>query len=1286
MTTPSHPGTGADRGSNGGVEYFQIAEPFGKQDFLHRYQQVSLFSKLLFAPFGLHYQTSELLNEKGYLDCYTQTFQQLEDVMSKCIFRHFGYSDDRIIATMHKFIGQQNDASIIKEIKSAVDSLVNMASPAQVVDFPFDQVNGNDLFSTTTCQQVLQKIMDAISSLHQHIEDSDMEVDLRVQRVLGITITKRIASPVLVFHQLSSKEGSKAADIIQQLTESLTICVHKQIKRHLDDTSEEEVINLPETTNISLNYDQYIALIEQFGRSLELHSASDNVTEECKDVNIEQLQSGSVFRDVNKFLHPTISFILQLCDKLKASEQADSPQHIQNLPVEMAEKSLHFTFVALAKLDSAKALANAGDAASAMEELSADLLDSLEVDGEGEVTADVVLPVFLHTQLLIERSKYHAEIGNLNGALADCMVAIALDAKCAPAYAMRSQLLLASLQSYEPLEAIDLQDIAEETKAYLQQLFPSDVVQEEGIEEQDLVMHQAAEDALLAFLLGGSSDIASAAAAEEAARETCRKFAKATYAARRKVKQAEMQQGGGGCQDSLPRPWLVSAYFSGYELLSTALQVFGESTLDAADVPATIRSDVDDDGGIDGIDEGDYAERKEVFVLPPDHLLDQGSDHKLVLRELDPKAYDLLVRLVEELEQCNEEPNVAAVVDLDVKDKEVVPDEKVMFRVVPSSVPTDDLLDADCPAWPRLRDSNAWRLVTCGHEDAQDLEHTAEHDGISSKREKLKVVDVQPLAASVPVKSEPDHGNTTTVEVVLSHCLADEVAHCLHLAEALTLLQEHSQELLGITLNEDGSVADFSLEVPEFAYSLLSTSASGSGPSKQASNGSGKYSFGRRNAEQADEFEEDEDMHRDFNPEDFFKAHFGGDFNQFNGGGMYSHEEGDEDDDDEDEWEDADEDDDDEESEGKDRKHRKNKSEEDDEDVWEDCDDDEDDDEAEEEEAKEEEAHEKRQERTAATKPTVDVDDMPALNSSANEEEKVFVSSADELDIEHHDRHNHDNHHDDNLDLAKTSESLAEEEEENEAQDVLMLQEVVADLQRLDLSPSAVEAQTDAQLAFLDDDDEADAANDDQERRLLSQFDTTVLLDHNDNDQDNELDHEVHDKHHLQEASPVISRKLRARLLNILGSLVYLCGDATGALRCLEASLHFDPTFLDSQVKLASLLIDMDEHDKAGRLLQHCLATNPDHPVVYLHYAELTINQNDFPQAVQQLRKAHRYATMGWSPETPKLSAKDKRNTQEWITTFEQRRKVSVNNILSNIFALYGVSTFRENPNKPEVS
>jgi hypothetical protein len=95
---------------------FKVAKPLEKEEFLQLYHSVSFLTKILFAPFGLHDQLVELLGKRTFLETYSLIYQQIEDVLSKAIFRIHGYDDDQIVATMHKFVGQSQDKQVRKRV------------------------------------------------------------------------------------------------------------------------------------------------------------------------------------------------------------------------------------------------------------------------------------------------------------------------------------------------------------------------------------------------------------------------------------------------------------------------------------------------------------------------------------------------------------------------------------------------------------------------------------------------------------------------------------------------------------------------------------------------------------------------------------------------------------------------------------------------------------------------------------------------------------------------------------------------------------------------------------------------------------------------------------------------------------------------------------------------------------------------------------------------------------------------------------------------------------------
>jgi hypothetical protein len=101
---------------------FTVAKPLERDEFLKLYQKVSFLTKVILAPLGLHDQYIDLLGREQYLSQYTTIYQQIEDILSKCIFRSYGYDDDRIVATMHKFVGQSQDRKVSSLILLVVNS------------------------------------------------------------------------------------------------------------------------------------------------------------------------------------------------------------------------------------------------------------------------------------------------------------------------------------------------------------------------------------------------------------------------------------------------------------------------------------------------------------------------------------------------------------------------------------------------------------------------------------------------------------------------------------------------------------------------------------------------------------------------------------------------------------------------------------------------------------------------------------------------------------------------------------------------------------------------------------------------------------------------------------------------------------------------------------------------------------------------------------------------------------------------------------------------------------
>ena len=232
-------------------------------------------------------------------------------------------------------------------------------------------------------------------------------------------------------------------------------------------------------------------------------------------------------------------------------------------------------------------------------------VDTLDQTLEGLSQGSLVLPSFLHTALLCDRYGYacltitqaveshslpRASIcfhrGQVEEAAADCDAALALDARNDKAYSLRAECRAA---------AGDLSG--------------------------------AAEDAMSAFVLTGSADMALASTAELACREVCRSLAKDEFAVR-----CTRLTNENAIDDSeeliLPKEWFARSYLAGYEGFMTAYNL-----------DFSICHNVAIEAGIEK--PCDSESRPSCDVEVPQHLRDLDATE---LRQHDEAAYRLLCK------------------------------------------------------------------------------------------------------------------------------------------------------------------------------------------------------------------------------------------------------------------------------------------------------------------------------------------------------------------------------------------------------------------------------------------------------------------------------------------------------------------------------------------------------------------------------------------------------------------------------------------------------------------
>jgi len=147
-----------------------------------------------------------------------------------------------------------------------------------------------------------------------------------------------------------------------------------------------------------------------------------------------------------------------------------------------------------------------------------------------------------------------------------------------------------------------------------------------------------------------------------------------------------------------------------------------------------------------------------------------------------------------------------------------------------------------------------------------------------------------------------------------------------------------------------------------------------------------------------------------------------------------------------------------------------------------------------------------------------------------------------------------------------------------------------------------------------------------------------------------------------------VSEKLRSRLLSLCGSIAYLCGDAMGGYKCLKSSILLDNNMLDSRLKISSILLEMDELDKAEAQLMDAKSRPhwENNICLDLHLAELHLHRMEYFPAVRILRATSRrldFLLEGWD------GLVDERDVAKHIGP--------------TIASLHGVAEFRVTPETP---
>ena len=183
--------------------------------------------------------------------------------------------------------------------------------------------------------------------------------------------------------------GVQLKKALDALIHSLDVTMSELEKRDLDAVDGERERRVIGEKTVSLSYDQYVALIELYSLSI-----------------VSALQCGdSEGECVSMFVHPTVSFILQLNRLLSPyNKQTDNDDGEGDTETSDESALVRRARESLDKLHEAKTVSEeSGDLHQAIEILSDGLLDELLNDEDTEDDDNIVVPVYLHVQLLLAR-------------------------------------------------------------------------------------------------------------------------------------------------------------------------------------------------------------------------------------------------------------------------------------------------------------------------------------------------------------------------------------------------------------------------------------------------------------------------------------------------------------------------------------------------------------------------------------------------------------------------------------------------------------------------------------------------------------------------------------------------------------------------------------------------------------------------------------------------------------------------------------------------------------------
>eukprot|EP00981_Chlorochromonas_danica_P013166 scaffold5931_cov173-Ochromonas_danica.AAC.4 len=1264
-------------------------------------------------------------------------------MLSRALFQYYNIEDDAIVASMHEYVGKNSHASssssssqhgkkeeeedLLEEMKSSLESLQTLLYPPEVIEYDFTHSQQQeDVLSLHSCKTLVHRVRHAMNLLVNYLQEEKKEndendennhvldYDEMIEDKLHLRIRQHVFHPVEALSSLSlpshhNEDGSN--------------------KKVLNEIISSFITALDLNDEVTLSYGQYVMLCN-------LYANEKGIIEEEEEEEVEEgwlvgLRSGRLCPQYALCLHPILAYLLQLAERVRVSKKKEkmntnNPEEGEEVKESEDEVALRQALHCLECLQHSRELIQQGhghDQTTTVKEA----LQTLSLPCLPPILDPSLppLPRQLVCAMLVERANCHVLVEDFANALSDLSQAIAIDRHCGPAYSLRSTILLRLLsRSNDPLISMHqtkvnvVSDVAsifplskeEETsiRNCLNEVFPSHL----GcvINEEDLFLHHAAEDAMLGFLLTGSTDIELAATAEEVANEAVRKFAKQVY--RAKVEGDQSKPAGNEQQQDHPKPWLMTSYFGAYSHPAQAYNLYGPvsaATIFSSPTPALEElHDIDEDD-IDQSGRGSgkhHHSHHHPCPPPPGHLLDplpgsQGVDSSGEEKEVRPlckaqdsEAYSLLLALVQQMNiilSCSSTEDMNN--EEEGKEKEISPYDDIYEEIlrraglaqagqtIINGKVVQQTFNNIIPEKYTEVETNDCVIASDDDVFLQRLlgERSDKHFSLVSEGV-MEEVSAEDLAASNPSANASSACSTShNLSMVASAAFATMVS----------LVQSHA-DLLGVHIQSNGVVTrlDHPCEPIPFdeveeeeeedvaeAHHHLHFSTVLDDPYEQYNHAWGEdglpdplqHAWHEMDEEDDEDGDDDEEGHHHDRQDDieharlFFEQMMHGVGVGVAGGS------------------------------GRAKKHHED---EEGSTVWEDM-------------------------STSASSNASDEDDhddhddnkqthkKPSVKKDIEKPPEVDVKPDHKIDDEGSSPSNEDRGVEPIIQEAEeTLEGVVEEPpsdaEPPESEGIRgHYQDEDDDEEEVVPPPPIVEVE--------DSPDPYDPHNNTSEG-VEEEMESDVYLVEESPDAEEEEEKEEEKATAAAEEPPVggstpivhshptISRHIIARLLNATATVVYLLGHHADAIQLLTSSLNYDPLLTDSRIKLAALYSEGEEVRRSASLLDEVLTRHPDHAVALLHYAEVEIHRNAFPAALGYLRRARQLLDAHLLVDAPSTTGRHlyhlpptgevtfEVGSLSWALSFKQSMLRSHRLISANIIAMLGAAHFRIQPNSPEVA